>query len=251
MFLSPLLRSHWLRVICVGTIALWAILFHMLRTQYLIFQVRMSCRRQLFNRLRSARELHDSLLQGMHGLVLQFHFVLAELRADSSTHEFLTTELKRVERLTVEARTQLQSLTGEADSGEGLPEELGRMVNDLGLTTPAIRIVQYGRERPLRPIVKTVLYRSLREGLTNALDHAHATRVDLDLTFGMSEFSAMFRDDGIGIPKGSELRQHKPRSSGLIQMKENILAIGGDLQIWTSPSSGTEIEIHIPASSAY
>lgn len=251
MILPPLLRTDWFRVICVAMVALWAILFHMLRTQYLIFRVQESCRLRLFNRLRSARGLHDSLLQGMHGLVLQLHFVLTELSADSSTHEFLRTELERVERLTVEARTQIQRLTAEAGSGEGLSEELGRMVNDLGLTTPAIRIVQYGRERPLRPLVKATLYGSLREGLTNALDHAHATRVDLDLTFGMREFSARFRDDGVGISKNSELRKDRPGSSGLTQMKENILAIGGDLQIWTSPGSGTEIEIHIPASSAY
>ena len=231
--------------------ALWVMLFHMLRSEYLIFEARKSCRSQLFNRLRSARELHDSLLQGMHGLVLQFHFVLTELSADSFMHEFLTTELERVERLTLEARAQLQSLTGEAGSGEELSAELGRMVNDLGLTTPTIWIVQHGRERPLRPIVRMTLYRSLREGLTNALDHAHATRVDLDLTFGMRGFSVSFRDDGVGIAKNSEIRKDRPRSSGLTQMKENIVAIGGDLQIWTCPGSGTEIEIHIPASSAY
>jgi signal transduction histidine kinase len=222
----------------------------MLRIQYFIFQVQKGCRRQLFDRLRAARELHDSLLQGMHSLVLQFHFVLTDLSVDNSTREFLTAELERVERLTLEARTQLQCLTGDISPDDSLSQELGQMVSDLGLRTPAIRIIQYGRERPLRPLVKTTLYRSLREGLTNTLDHARASRVDLDLTFGRSEFSARFRDNGAGIPKHSELRGNKP-ASGLTQMRENILALGGDLQIWTSPGSGTEIEIHIPASSAY
>jgi len=250
MTLPPFLQSHSFRAICVVAIILWASLLHMLRVQYLIFQVQKGCRRQLFDRLRAAREVHDSLLQGMHGLVLQFHFVLRELSTLNSTHEFLTTELERVERLTVEARTQLQSLTGEVSSGKGLPQELGQMVSDLGLRTPAIRIMQYGRERALRPLVKTTLYRSLREGLTNTLDHAHASRVALDLTFGRSEFSATFRDDGVGMPKHSELRENK-LGFGLTKMRENIVAIGGDLQIWTSPDLGTEIEIHIPASSAY
>ena len=251
MSLPLFLEFRFFRGMCVLAIVLLASLLHQLRVRYIVLQIRQGCRFSLFEQMRVAREMHDLLLQGMHALVLQLHFVLASLNVDDPRREVLATALERAEGLTEQARTQLQSLARAVNVAESLSQELAQMVNDLGLKIPEVRVNQYGRERTLRPLVKMTIYSSIREGLTNALDHAHASRVELDLEFGVCEFSVRFRDDGIGITNDAERKEERGELSGLRRMRESILAIGGQLDVWSAPGAGTEIEIYVPASAAY
>jgi len=251
MSFPPFFGFRSFRSMCILAIALFALLFHELRAQYIAFQIRQRCSRRLSERLRAARVLHDSLLQGMHALVLQLHFAIAAFSADDPKRELLATALERAENLTAQARTQLQSMDTGVNLNESLSQELAQMVSDLGLRIPEVRVNQYGRERSLQPLVRMAIYRSLREGLTNALDHAQATRVDLDLEYSACGFGVRFRDDGIGFGRRSEGAQKEEAFSGLRRIRDSILSMGGHFDVWTAPGAGTEIEIHVPASLAY
>jgi signal transduction histidine kinase len=251
MSFPPFFGFRSFRSMCIVAIALFALLSHELRVQYIAFQIRQSGSRRLLERLRTARVLHDSLLQGMHALVLQLHFAIAAFNADDPKRDLLATALERAEDMTAQARTQLQSIETATNLNESLPQELAQMVGDLGLGAPEVRVNQYGRERSLRPLVRMTIYRSLREGLTNSLDHARATRVDLDLEYSACGFGVRFRDDGVGFAKRSEEAQEEEGFSGLRRIRDSILSVGGHLEVRTAPGAGTEIEIHVPASLAY
>lgn len=251
MSFSPLFGFRPFRSMCIMAIALFALLSHELRAQYIAFQARQSCSRRLSERLRAARVLQDSLLQGMHALVLQLHFAIAAFSADDPKRELLASALERAETLAVQARTQLQRMDIAVSQSENLSQELAQMVGDLGLRTPEVQVNQYGRERSLQPLVRETIYRSLREGLANALDHAQATRVDLDLEYSACGFGVRFRDDGIGFGGRSGEALQEEGFPGLLRMRESILSVGGRFNVWTATGAGTEIEIYVPASLAY
>jgi len=251
MSFPPFFSFRSFRGMCIVAMTLFALLSHELRVQFIAFQIRQRCSRRLFERLRAALVLNDALLQGMHALVLQLHFAMAAFSADDPIRDILATALDRAERITVQAGTQLQSMDTPANLNENLSQELAQMVVNLGLRTPEVRINQYGRERSLRPLVRMTIYRSVREGLTNALDHAQATRVDLDLEYSACGFGVRFRDDGIGFAKRTVGAQKEEGFSGLRRIRDGIVSMGGHFDVWTAPGAGTEIEIHVPASLAY
>jgi len=198
----------------------------------------------LAERGRFAREIHDSLAQGLTSISLQLECVRDEISGDPSrarTH--LETARGLVRDSMREARRTVWNLRplalGEAD----LATALQRFATDLtrdGKTVCSQQIE--GTPRPLSAAHEAALLRIGQESLTNAVRHAGAARVAVRLRFGDGWVTLSVRDDG----KGFDVAERVGKGFGLTGMHERVEALGGSLSIDSKPGEGAEVSATLP-----
>jgi signal transduction histidine kinase len=199
----------------------------------------------LDERQRMAREIHDTLAQGLTGIITQLQ--AADQAAETTEHRRhldAATDLAR-ESLT-EARRSVRALRPEA-----LREaRLGDALSDVARRWSAIngvnaQVTVTGTERPIAPGIEDALLRTAQEGLANAAKHARAGRVGLTLSYLDNEVVLDVRDDGRGFAEPTPVDDGG--GFGLIAMRQRIEAVSGTLTIESEPGTGTAISAIVPA----
>jgi hypothetical protein len=90
-----------------------------------------------------------------------------------------------------------------------------------------------------------------RQRIANALRHANATRIEVEITYGSVHLRLRCRDNGAGMSK-QQLEAGSPAGHwGITGMKERASRVGGRLDIWSTAGAGTEVEVSVPAAAAY
>ena len=107
-----------------------------------------------------------------------------------------------------------------------------------------------GTSRDLHPILRDDIYRIAGEALRNSFRHAHARRIEVDITYDDSQFRLQVRDDGTGIAQ-AVLADDRRGHFGLAGMRERAELVGGRLEVWSEVGAGTEIDLTIPAARVY
>jgi signal transduction histidine kinase len=95
------------------------------------------------------------------------------------------------------------------------------------------------------------VYRIVREAARNAFRHASARAIEVEISYGDSQFSARVRDDGIGLDPNIVDRGQRTGHWGLPGMRERAESFGGNLNVWSERGAGTEVEVSIPGQIAY
>ena len=113
------------------------------------------------------------------------------------------------------------------------------------------RIVIEGSAHALRPDPHIEIFRIVREALRNAFSHSRGRLIETEMAYTASLFRLRIRDDGKGIDANERLQAERSGHWGLRGMRERAGQIGGELQVWSEPGAGTEIELRIPAAIAY
>jgi signal transduction histidine kinase len=200
----------------------------------------------LDERRRMAREIHDTLAQGLTGIVTQLQ---AAEQAASRTpgdqpgwrrHMGAATRLAR-ESL-AEARRSVDALRPQPLEGCRLSEALAGVAERWSAMNgiPA-QVTTTGAARPVDPEAEFALLRAAQEALANVARHAHATRVGLTVSYMENEVALDVRDDGVGFDPG--LPEH---GFGLVAMRQRIAALSGTLQVESEPGGGTAISACVP-----
>ena len=108
--------------------------------------------------------------------------------------------LDRADRAIAEGRSAVYDLRVSATDSNDLSEALNTAGNELsGDHGAAFNLTVEGSVRDLRPIIRGELYRIAREALTNAFKHAHASHIEVEISYGPQAFRLRIRDDGEGI----------------------------------------------------
>lgn len=201
-------------------------------------------------RERIARELHDTLLQGTQALLLSVQGLSTRLRQDDPMHGRLTDALRRAEAVMTQGRDRIQNLRATPDIAVDLVESLANAWRDLGKESE-LRILVEGRARELQPEAGDEIALIGREALTNALRHSKAQVIEAQIVFGDDKLCLYVRDDGVGLRKESVGADSLAGHWGLSGMRERARMISARLAIWSAPGAGTEIELTVPAASAY
>jgi two-component system sensor histidine kinase UhpB len=94
--------------------------------------------------------------------------------------------------------------------------------------------------------VETALYRIIQEALTNAVRHAQATKIEVELRESPRGVEAAVQDDGVGFDVAASLARRGERGLGLIGMRERTEALGGELTVQSSPEHGTRLSVVMP-----
>ena len=197
----------------------------------------------LDERRRMAREIHDTLAQGLTGIVTQLQ--AAEQATDDPArwrrHVAAATRLAR-DSLT-EARRSVHALRPEPLENGRLSEALACVADGWsGLHGLPVQLTTTGEVRPVPSEVEFALLRAAQEALANVARHAHATRVGLTVSYMENEVALDVRDDGAGFD--TALPGH--RGFGLVAMRQRIEDLAGTLQVESEPGGGTAISACVP-----
>jgi signal transduction histidine kinase/ligand-binding sensor domain-containing protein len=250
-------QTNWFRAVCALLVLalVWAI--YQSRVRQLRHDFALTLEARVRERTSIARELHDTLLQSFQGLMLRFEIV-SQLLPDRpiEAKEKLDRTMDRAAKAIAEGRDAVQGLRASTVQ----TNDLARTINTLGEElandpanqgSPAFRVTVEGETRDLHPILRDEIYRIAAEALRNAFRHAQARQVEVEIRYDNQQFRLRVRDDGKGIDPGVLAGQGLGGHYGLAGMRERAKLIGGKLVVWSEVDAGTEVELHIPAGTAY
>lgn len=203
-------------------------------------------RRTAEERLRIARDLHDSLTHSISVIKVQSGVAahLARKRGEDVPDAIVAIQEASSEAVR-ELRDTLEVLREEeTNSGSGIDRipSLVERTRSTGLIS-TVRIS--GKPRELPTDVDQAAYRIVQEALTNITRHADATSATVELAYGPGALTVRIDDDGIGVPEGQPVR-----GLGLTGMQERVTALGGNLTAETSPGGGFCVRAEFPTSVA-
>ena len=187
-------------------------------------------------RKRIERDLHDGIQQRLVSLGL-------ELRAAQETVPPRLCELEGALSRVAEG------LTSAFDELRQISQGIHPAILSEGGLAPALKALcrrsavpvelDLHAERRLPEPVEVAAYYVVSEALTNAAKHAHASVVNVEVDTPDATLQLAIRDDGVG---GADISQ----GSGLVGLNDRIEALGGTLQVASSPGNGTTLQIEVP-----
>ena len=251
-----LYQTTWFRVLLLILFLALLWVAYQLRVRQLATQFNRTFEARVSERTRIARELHDTLLQSFQGLLLRFQSVAKLLpeRPDEARQR-LDNAIEQAAEAITEGRDAVQGLRSSAFESNDLANAVAAIAEELTKGTavgesPVIDLEVEGAPRGLNPVVRDEAYRIAGEALRNALRHAQARRIAVEIRYDKRHFRLRVRDDGKGIDEDTLQRQPSGHF-GLPGMRERSEMVGGRLEVWSKLNSGTQVELSIPGTIAY
>jgi two-component system, NarL family, sensor kinase len=198
-------------------------------------------------RARLARDLHDTLTQGLTAIGLHVEAAMSHLGerpADGAAKE-LERALDIARSNLNEARRSLRDLRSSPLEGKPLAEALGALGRQLTADTGVRVTLQVRSGAPLAPHVETAFFRIASEALTNVRRHAQARDVTITLTSSRQAARLTIADDGKGF---SMSRRDAGETFGIQGMRERARLLGGTLAVRSSHEGGTKVTVTCPLS---
>lgn len=237
-------QSWWFFALCAGLIglAIWGLY------RWRLHQI-------LQERARLARDLHDTLAQGLVGILWQTESAIKSERKGQGAETAQTLEriTALVRETLMEARGALRALRSgilaESSSLIGaLEKAVKKGVSGTSLKT---EVCVQGQPFRVRSAWEQALVRITQEALANCIKHANAARFEMELNFEQKGLTLLLRDDGVGFERsGGDSSTITATSSGLgiLGMTERCKALGGELRILSPSGKGTLIQVIVPPS---
>jgi signal transduction histidine kinase len=238
-------------VACVLGLAFIAWALYLIRVRQVANRMVLNLRAKSAERERIARDLHDTLLQGMQGLIYKISAIGDRLPHGDVERGNIEGALDQAQAMLSDGRDRVAGLRHATDLSFSLGEALGSVAKDLaGQTTSELSVNIQGEPKDLTVAVKEELYRIGVEALLNAFRHADATKIEIELGYDRVALTLRVRDNGRGFDVGS-LEASRPGHFGLVGIQERAHQIGAELQIKTRDGEGTEVSCRIGAGAAY
>ncbi|HSE32133.1 MAG TPA: two-component regulator propeller domain-containing protein [Pyrinomonadaceae bacterium] len=235
-------QTTWFYILCL--LALVIIAWQVYRFRLRQMQAKFAA--VLAERTRIAREIHDNLAQEMLGISVQLEVVARTLPPSA---EVAKSHLDRVRILVrrgiADARRYVWDLRSQALEKSDLPKALAdtarRLTYDTGIQA---QVEVNGTFRPLPRVVEENVLRLGQEAINNAVQHANAEHIFVNLRFDPNGLQLSVRDDGKGFHY--DATQNGANHFGLIGMRERAEQMGGSLWINSANGSGTEVIVDVP-----
>ncbi len=201
---------------------------------------------QAAERVRIARDLHDTLLQNMQGLRFLLEVGIERSRRnDPSALEMLQASLDSATQAISEGRQVLSLLRSTSRSVKDIGATLSAMLEEiLGGVGVAWDLQSEGSPWPVPPETGHEVLSICREALSNAARHARASCVRVRVAFS-SELEIEIRDDGVGVEAGI-LQTGRSGHFGIPGMKERARVIGATIRLESALSEGCYVSIRVP-----
>jgi signal transduction histidine kinase/ligand-binding sensor domain-containing protein len=245
-------QTDWFYALCALTLLAILWMFYGIRMRQVRSQVRGRLEERLVERERIARDLHDTLLQGIQGLILRFQVASDRIPRGEPARDLMERALERADQVLEESRSRVKDLRvplgGEGDLSEALAET-ARPLSAAHSIPFSVAVA--GVPRCLHPIVREETYLIASEAIINAYRHAKASKIEIRLTYDEGQFLLRVCDDGKGIDAGVLDAGMRPEHWGLVGMRERARRIRGQLTIISDSRIGTEVHLRLPAKMAY
>jgi signal transduction histidine kinase/ligand-binding sensor domain-containing protein len=225
----------------------WA---YRLRLRQIRAQINARLDERMDERTRIARELHDTLLQSFQGLLLflQVGVNLLPDRPDAAKKN-LQVAIDQAEQAIAEGRDAVQGLRSYTMPSSDFASALNTLGTELAggnQSPPAFHVEVEGTPQELKPILRDEIFRIAGEALRNAFRHANARNVEVAIRYDEQQLTVRVRDDGKGIQPETLKAKGRAGHWGLQGMRERASKIGAQLEVWSRPDAGTEMELKIP-----
>jgi len=244
-------ETTWFLVLCLSLASALIWLAISMRIASVSARIRERSEERANERVQIARDLHDTLLQGVQGLMLRFHFAAEKVPEGGEVRAMLEDALSSADRILQEGRERVTHLRSSSATRADLLKSLDMVGKGLSWNNDAtFAIHAEGAPRELRLGVHEELFYIGRESLTNAFRHAQAQRIEVTLDYGKLKLRLVCRDDGCGMD-AKLLEEGRSGHWGLPGMRERAKRIEATLECRTEPGAGTEIEVLISARRSY
>lgn len=248
-------QTNWFRALCVlGFLALLWVLYE-LRVRRLRHEFAVTLDARVGERTRIARELHDTLLQSFHGLLLRFQTasqLLPERPVEAK--DKLDSAIAQASDAITEGRDAVQGLRDSTLQTNDLALAISALGEELATNSnphPNFRVAVEGESRNLHPILRDETYKIAAEALRNSFNHAQANQVEVEIRYDSEQFRLRVRDDGKGIAPAVLASKASEGHFGLPGMRERAKIMGANLTVWSEVNAGTEVELRVPGTIAY
>jgi len=247
-----LTQTAWFRALAAVLAALVLFLLYRLRLHRMAGRIRHRLEERLAERERIARELHDTLLQSVHGLILHFQAVAMRMPPQEPTRALMESALQRADEVLVEGRDRVRDLRSAAGDAPALAENLCALAESLAPDgSPAFHVEVEGTAQALHPLVAEEVFAIAREAMVNAVRHAGAREVNVTVSYDSSGFRLQVHDNGMGIERAVVDAGGRSGHWGLAGMQERADKIHAKLHLRTREGEGTEWLLTLPAALAY
>jgi signal transduction histidine kinase/ligand-binding sensor domain-containing protein len=243
-FIQPAFyQTNWFRLSCIAAFFVLLWLLYRLRLQQVEAKLNLLFNERLNERARIARDLHDTLLQNISGFALQLEGLSKIVTEPAAAKEWLRELRRAAEGWLHDARESVSDLRSQNSESDDLLAD----VRDLGeriVTSKSIkfRATATGDHWMIPSRLHDPLLRIVQEALRNAVRHACATEINVDLScLNRDNVRIRICDNGCGFDLETAIR--KPRHWGLANMREHAESTGATFRVVTSPGRGTEVEI--------
>lgn len=197
-------------------------------------------------RQRLARELHDTLAQGLVGLTMQLETIdalLLKQQADQA-QAIVQQAMTRARATITEARAAIEDLRAETQDAQSFSQAVQGEIQRFTSATGIFCACFLPETLLLPPALHEHLLRLVAEGLVNIARHAQATRAWVCANCNQQGLTFEIGDDGIGFDSEAAARQ--AGHYGLLGLRERARLLQGHLQIISAPGKGTTIRLHLP-----
>jgi signal transduction histidine kinase len=198
-------------------------------------------RRAAAERLRIARELHDSLTHTISAISVQAGVAvhLAHKRGEDVPPALLA-----IQEASAEASSELRATLGMLRADDDVPvglERLPALVDRSRAAGVPTALAITGHPRPVPPAIDKAAFRIVQEALNNIGRHAGDASASVTLEYGSNALTVQIDDDGVGTPSG-----YDGRGFGLIGMRERVVELGGTLHTGPRSARGFTVRAELP-----
>jgi signal transduction histidine kinase/ligand-binding sensor domain-containing protein len=250
-------QTSWFRALCVLMFLAFLWLLYELRLRQLRQEFIIGLESRVLERTRIARDLHDTLLQSMQALLLRLQTVsnVLPVQPDEAKRR-VDRAIEQASNAVTEGRDALNELRSCGPTAIDLDLAISNFAKELlsGLalnSAPEVHVQVEGTPRSLNPVVRDEIYRVTTEAIRNAIRHANATRIEVEIRYDENHLHVRIGDNGSGIDLATLNHESKAGHWGLRGMRERAKLVGAALEVWSKVDVGTEIELNIPAASVY
>ena len=210
-------------------------------------QVESRFRAVMAERNRIAREIHDTLAQGFVAVSVQLQIVSRLLGSSTdAAKQHLAQAQDLVKRGLEDARNAIWELRSQSVENRDLASQLAKMADRVTAGTEIRTEIRVnGAYRPLQQRVEGELIRIAQEAVTNAVRHADAKRVEIQLKFSAAGVALTVEDNGRGF--AGEPPSAQDGHFGIAGMKERAQQIGGTLTVSSQEGHGTQVRVEVAA----
>lgn len=241
----PFVQTGWFKLMCLAGLVVLGWLLHRFRLRIALRRLSARIEARTAERERIARDLHDTLLQSVQGLIHIFGGIVERVSDADPLKAAMRRALGIAARVMDEGRDKVQGLrTTVADHNElaATLDDFGRSLATLhGI---AFAMTLHGRPRPLDMFVHDEIAMIGREAIQNAFAHAQASAISVDLSYGNETIELRVTDDGRGIAPDEQT--NRPGHWGMQGMRERAAQLGAALELTSTKGHGTTWRLRVP-----
>jgi signal transduction histidine kinase len=202
-------------------------------------------------RTRIARELHDTLLQGLFTVSLLLQDAVEKLPPDSPARRSFARVVQLTGQVIQEGRNAVRGFRPADRETHDLERAFSRIPEEIDIKEPVdFRVIVEGQPKSLHPAIRDDVYSIGREALVNSFRHSGASKIEVELRYSSSQLRVLVRDDGCGID-AKVLQSGRDGHWGLLGMRERAKEIGARVRVLSRAGAGTEVDLRVPSHIAF